>query len=165
MSNFIGANLLASVEKKMFPNGVAVDIVQRLDQMEMAFVNNEAPDNLDSFDLKKPSVSASAYSMFKTYGKNSEQLAAACKEAKMQIKVDSLETKYVADAEQTGSVSVYTFTNRRGEKVEINDINAQEYIDREKHEVDNILQTVLDEIMEGHINLSAYKLDDTEQAA
>lgn len=162
MSNFVGANLLASVQKKMFPDGIALDIKQRLDQMDPTFINSAIPENLDSFDLKKPNSAALALSMYKTYGKNAEQLSAACKDAKMQIKVDSVETKYVADAEQTGSVSVYTFTDRKGNKVEINDINAQEFIDREKAEVDNILLGVLNEIVEGHINLPDY---DEEAAA
>lgn len=161
MADFIGANLLASVQKKIFPEGVAMDIMQRLDQM--TFVSSEMPENLDSFDTKNVSVESLAYNIFSTYGTNSELLSSACKDAKMQIKVDSVETKYVADAEQTGSISTYTFTNRRGEKAVINNINAKEFLDKEQKEVDNILQGVLDEIIAGNISLAGFEME--EEAA
>lgn len=159
MSNFIGANLLASVEKKIFPHGVAMDIMQRLDSM--TFVSDEIPENLDSFDTKN-NLSSTATNIFKVYGKSAEQLSSACKDSKMKVKVDSVETKYVADAEQTGSVSVYTFTDKYGRSVSINNINAKDYIEREQAVVDDILQGVIDEVVAGNINLPSL---DEEAAA
>jgi len=160
MANFIGANLLASVEKKIFPQGVAVDISKRLDQM--TFVSDEKPENLDSFKIKN-NLGAAASSMFEAYGKSSEQLSAACKNAKLNVKVDSVETKYVADAEQTGSVSVYTFTDKYGRSVSINDIDTKQFIEREQAVVDDILQGVIDEIVGGNINLPS--MDEEQMAA
>ncbi|MCR5261918.1 MAG: hypothetical protein K6C94_08795 [Candidatus Gastranaerophilales bacterium] len=160
MSNFIGANLLASVEKKIFPHGVAMDISKRLDSM--TFVSNEDPENLDSFNTRN-SLSASAATIFKAYGKSAEQLSTACKDSKLNVKVDSVETKYVADAEQTGSVSIYTFTDKYGRKVSINDIDTKQFIEREQGVVDDILQGVIDEIVAGNINLPS--MDDEQMAA
>ena len=50
-------------------------------------------------------------------------------------------------------LSVYTFTDARGNTVEINDANAKEFIKQEEVAFDGILQGVLDEILSGKISL------------
>ncbi len=154
MADFIGGNLLASVQKKIFPKGVAVDVMERLDDMEV-FAGARGPKSklVDGFTGTN-NIASQALNMFQAYDfNNSEELTLACQENKLKVKVDSVETKYVADAEQTGSVSQYTFTDRMGNKVTINNINAQEYIDQERVAFDGILSGVIDEVVAGKINL------------
>ena len=61
------------------------------------------------------------------------------------------------------AVSVYTLTDRRGNVVELNNINAQQYIDEEKYAFDDMLQGVIDEINTGSISLP--NMDEEEAAA
>lgn len=152
MAEFNYGNLLSSVQKKIFPNGVAYDIMQRLDNM-MPF-GDAGVDNLDAFNGHDKTVEAKALAMFKNVDlSNTEELKNKCSNLGMKVNIDSVETKYVADAEQTGSVSVYTFTDRNGKKVSINNINAKEYIQQEQLAFDNLLVGVIDEVVSGKIQL------------
>lgn len=152
MSNFTTGNLLSTVQKKVFPNGVAFDVMQRLDSMDV--FHPAQLDNLDAFDGAGLNVQQKAMNLFHTTDlQNSDAVKNACQGLGLRVKVDSVETKYVADAEQTGSVSVYTLTDRRGNVVELNNINAKQYIDEEKQSFDDMLQGVIDEINTGSISL------------
>ena len=154
MADFIGGNLFASVQKKIFPKGVAVDVMERLDNMEVfTGARGKKATKVDGL-YSTNSVASQALSMYKAYDFNNiSELTAACQENGMRVKVDSVETKYVADEAQTGSVSQYTFTDRMGNKVTINNVNAQEYIDQERASFDGILSGVIDEVIAGKINL------------
>lgn len=152
MSNFSTGNLLSSVQKKVFPNGVAFDVMQRLNSMDV--FHPAKLDNLDTFAGAGLKVHEKAMNLYRTADlQNSDSVKQACQGLGLTVKVDSVETKYVADAEQTGSVSVYTLTDRMGNKVELNNINAQQYIEAEKQSFDNMLQGVIDEINTGSISL------------
>lgn len=163
MANFIGGNLLAGVQKKIFPNGVAVDVSERLDRMAM--FQNAGLNNTDAFSGKN-SVASKAFTMYRAYDfSNVKELKQACEAEGLRVKIDSVETKYVADAEQTGSVSVYTFTDRRGNKVQINNINAQEYLNQEKEAFDDLLQGVIDEVVAGKIDIQSHMPAEEQTAA
>ena len=152
MSNFSTGNLLSTVQKKVFPNGIAFDVMQRLDSMDV--FHPVQLDNLDAFDGAGLNVQQKAMNLFHTTDlQNSDAVKNACQGLGLRVKVDSVETKYVADAEQTGSVSVYTFTDRNGKKVSINNINAKEYIQQEQLAFDNLLVGVIDEVVSGKIQL------------
>ena len=152
MSNFSTGNLLSTVQKKVFPNGIAFDVMQRLDSMDV--FHPVQLDNLDAFDGAGLNVQQKAMNLFHTTDlQNSDAVKNACQGLGLRVKVDSVETKYVADAEQTGSVSVYTLTDKRGNVVELNNINAKQYIDEEKQSFDDMLQGVIDEINTGSISL------------
>lgn len=162
MSNFSTGNLLATVQKKVFPNGVAFDVMQRLDSMDV--FHPAQLNNLDAFDGAGLNVQQKAMNLFNTTDlQNADAVKNACQGLGLKVKVDSVETKYVADAEQTGSVSVYTLTDRRGNVVELNNINAQQYIDEEKYAFDDMLQGVINEINTGSISLP--DMDEEEAAA
>ena len=152
MAEFNYGNLLSSVQKKMFPKGVSNDVMQRLDNMIPYSTGGAA--NLDAFRGQDKTVEARALAVFKnTDLSNTEELKNKCSNLGMKVDIDSLETKYIADAEQTGSVSVYTFTDRNGKKVSINNINAKEYIQQEQVAFDNLLVGVIDEVASGRIRL------------
>jgi len=152
MSNFSTGNLLSSVQKKVFPNGIAYDVMQRLDSMDVFHPAQNG--NLDAFEVSGLTVQQKAMNLFKaTDLQNSDAVKAACQGLGLKVKIDSVETKYVADAAQTGSVSVYTLTDRRGNVIELNNINAQQYIEEEKQSFDNMLQGVIDEINSGSLSL------------
>lgn len=166
MSEFNCGNLLASVQKKIFPNGVAYDIMQRLDGMTV--FNEETPDNLDSFDSSTYSIQSRAMNIFKVVDtKNIDAIKEACSGSGMTVKVDSVETAYIADKDETGSLSVYTFKDAKGNEVSITNINVKEAIDNEKASFDDSLQNLIDEISTGKIALpsSPYEEDSKEMAA
>ena len=155
MAEFIGANLLSSFQKKMFPDGVGADVSQRLSSLE--FYQAVAPDKVEMFS-KQNTFASTAFNLYKTYDfTDPSQLQAACQSAKMKVQIDSQETKYVADPDQTGSMTVYKFTDRRGNTVQINNINTQQYIQREQSAVDDILQGVLDDVISGTIDIAQYE--------
>lgn len=158
-------NLLANVQKKMFPNGVAFDVMQRLDNM-MPFGQTGGTACLDAFNTgRAKTLEAKALSLHKNLDfSNTAELKEACSNVGMKVKIDSVETKYVADAEQTGSVSVYTFTDRSGREISINNMNAKEFIDQEKQAFDDMLQGVIDEIATGQIKLPSMD-EEVQQAA
>ncbi len=152
MSNFSTGNLLSTVQKKVFPNGIAFDVMQRLDSMDV--FHPVQLDNLDAFDGAGIPEGWMGLDIGPKSGKLfADAVKNACQGLGLKVKVDSVETKYVADAEQTGSVSVYTLTDRRGNVVELNNINAKQYIDEEKQSFDDMLQGVIDEINTGSISL------------
>ena len=118
MSEFSYGNLLSSVQKKIFPNGVAYDIMKRLDSMTV--FNEEVPENLDAFDKTTGGIQTRAMNLFKSIDTNNvEEIKIASRDAGMFVKVDSVETEYIADKEETGSLSVYTFTDGKVEAFEV----------------------------------------------
>ncbi len=164
MSEFGYGNLLSSVQKKIFPNGVAYDIMQRLDSMTV--FNEEVPENLDSFDKHTNSVESRAMRLFNSVDCNDiDAMKIACRDAGMFVKVDSVETEYIADKEETGSMSVYTFTDARGNEISITNANAKECIEQERVAFDDVLKGVVDEIATGQIELPASPYAEDEQEA
>lgn len=152
MSNYSTGNLLTSVQKKVFPNGVAQDVMQRLNKMDV--FHPDQIKNIDGYDGSRESVQRKAMKLFNTTDlQNADSLRAACQNMGLKVSVDSVETKYVADAEQTGSVSVYTLTDKKGNTVQLNNINAKQFINEEKQAFDDMLQGVIDEIGSGSISL------------
>ncbi len=144
MSNYSTNNLLTSVQKKVFPKGVAYDVMQRLDKMDV--FHPEKSKNLDAFS-GGTTVHQKAMNLFRTTNlQNSDEVRSACQGLGLKVNSDSVETKYVADAEQTGSVSVYKLTDRNGNVVELNNINAKQYLDNEKLSFDNMLLGVINDI-------------------
>ena len=99
MADFIGGNLFASVQKKIFPKGVAVDVMERLDNMEVfTGARGKKATKVDGL-YSTNSVASQALSMYKAYDFNNiSELTAACQENGMRVKVDSVES--VAQIEQ-----------------------------------------------------------------
>lgn len=152
MSNYSTGNLLTSVQKKVFPNGIAQDVMQRLNKMDV--FHPDQIKNIDGFDSSGISVQQKAMKLFRTTDlQDTDSIRSACQGMGLKVSVDSVETKYVADAEQTGSVSVYTLTDKNGNKVQLNNINAKQFINEEKQAFDDMLQGVIDEIGSGSISL------------
>ncbi len=161
MSNYSTGNLLTSVQKKVFPNGIAQDVMQRLNKMDV--FHPDQIKNIDGFDSSGVSVQQKAMKLFRTTDlQDADSIRSACQGMGLKVSVDSVETKYVADAEQTGSVSVYTLTDKNGNKVQLNNINAKQFINEEKQAFDDMLQGVIDEIGSGSISLPK---SDTEALA
>lgn len=151
--NFTSGNLLACVSQKLFPNGVTKDVMNRLDGMTV--FRQASPRNLDSFrGLQK--MQTQAIKIFnETNNGDISSLTDACTNSGIKIKVDSVETAYVADAEETGSLSVYTFTDARGNKVSITDINVKDALKEEQTAFDDELSGLIGEIESGAVKLPA----------
>lgn len=161
MSNYSTNSLLTSVQKKVFPKGVAYDVMQRLDKMDV--FHPAKPKNLDGFSGSS-TVHKKAMNIFRTTDlQNSDDVRNACQGLGLKVSIDSVETKYVADAEQTGSVSVYKLTDKNGNVVELNNINAKQYLDNEKQAFDNMLLGVINDIGSG--SSSASGAEETALAA
>ena len=92
-----------------------------------------------------------------------ESLKESCSRIGMSVKIDSVETKYIADAEETGSLSVYKFTDKRGNEVSITNIDVNESLDKEKVAFDGLLVDLINEIQSGSISLPDSPFE-TEQA-
>lgn len=148
MGNF----LLTTVQKKVFPEGVSTDVMKRISEMDTFYPVKT--NNADLFKKTKLGVYNAGTQLLTSNGvKDFDTIKDICKEAGVQVKVDSVETKYVADAEQTGSVNVYTLTGANGIKMEINDINAKQFIKRERGAFDDMLEGLISEVSTGRIQL------------
>lgn len=164
MSEFSYGNLLSSVQKKIFPNGVAYDIMKRLDSMTV--FSEAAPENLDAFDKTTGGIQARAMNLFSSVDTNNiEEMKIACRDAGMFVKVDSVETEYIADKEETGSLAVYTFTDGKGNEVSIANINIQDAIREQQESMDTMLNGLVSEILTGSIQLPPSPYEENEQAA
>lgn len=163
MSEFSYGNLLSSVQKKIFPNGVAYDIMKRLDSMTV--FNEEVPENLDAFDKTTGGIQSRAMNLFKSIDTNNvEEMKIACRDAGMFVKVDSVETEYIADKEETGSLSVYTFTDVKGNEVSITNINVQEAVQEQQQAMDGMLNDLVSEILSGSISLPESPYEEAQAA-
>lgn len=163
MSEFSYGNLLSSVQKKIFPNGVAYDIMKRLDSMTV--FNEEVPENLDAFDKTTGGIQSRAMNLFKSIDTNNvEEMKIACRDAGMFVKVDSVETEYIADKEETGSLSVYTFTDGKGNEVSITNINVQEAVQEQQQAMDGMLNDLVSEILSGSISIPESPYEEAQAA-
>lgn len=149
--NFTSANLLSCVSQKLFPNGVTKDVMKRLDGMTV--FRQASPKNLDSFSGLQKMQSKAIKIFNETNNGDISSLTNACTNSGIKIKVDSVETAYVADAEETGSLSVYTFTDARGNQVSITDINVKDVLQGEQVAFDDELAGLIGEIESGSISM------------
>lgn len=160
MSNF---GLLTSVSKKMFPNGVAFDVSQRLDSMSMAVFNGSGGINTDKLNGNFKGIQSQAMNIFNAVGTETDSLKEACKEANMEVEVKSIDSQYQL-GENDNKISAYTFKDKYGNEVTITNANAKEYIQHEREVVDDLLQSVINEVATGEITLPEVA-NDTAAAA
>lgn len=162
MATFNYGNLLTSVQKKMFSNtGEAAYISQRLDNM--ALFSGKTAASASMFNTSSYDFLTKASNIVKMSG-NAEDIAENAKSYGMDIQMKTADTAYSSGINGEQKISVYTFTDKYGNTVEINNANKDEFIQHEQKAVDNIIQGVLDEVLSGSISLPQDAADTNEDA-
>lgn len=157
MADFAYGNLLTSVSKKIFPNGVAFEVSQRLDSMTV--FNGSGGSNLDGLSGNFKGLQSQAMNIFNSVNvNNAEELESACKSADMNVNVSEVDSKYQLDG--GNKISAYTFIDKNGNEVTINNANAKEYIQHEREAVDDLITGVINEVASGEITLPDLPEDD-----
>lgn len=157
MADFAYGNLLTSVSKKIFPNGVAFEVSQRLDSMTV--FNGAGGTNTDGLSGDFKGLQSQAMNIFNSVNvNNAEELESACKSADMDVNVTEVNSKYQLDGDN--KISAYTFIDKHGNEVTINNANAKEYIRHERQAVDDLITGVINEVASGEITLPDLPEDD-----
>ncbi len=158
--------LLSGVQKKMVSNGLTNDIMQRLENFTTVFNNNSSNKNIDSFNLSMPDIQYHAMNIFKNSNANDiNSLNEMCNQAGITMNINSVETAYATDQTGNKNLSIYTFTDEKGNEFSIADINVKEVLYKEELCFDDLLKDVIQELANGDISLPETPYQQEQAAA